>query len=202
MGAVAIRRIGSSDSAATFYVKGSFVLDVIFGTAFAGDMDVFYKGTRPTRDELEQWIAASNFRPPRKGFDIVGVERLDDASGAGYPRLNFERWHIRENGRLYTLQDTDVPTGNLLGPRYVTTVVALDIATASKTRAQFVPGAQPLDANLEGLEYARKCGEKINRHSSLYDYDVDTWLQSESARVSKMLADEGGDLEDDPDHPS
>lgn len=194
-----IKRAGASHSSpACFYVKGSYVLDHVFGTNFANDIDVFYLGSasKPATNEVTSWLM-QNGLPPARTVDATKVDSLDDCSGGGPTFFNFERWHIRQDGKLYTLEDTREERDEvdaLWGPKYKTRLVELSAEDARAQRAERISTLACLGYTESDLAYVIKVIGKMERHPQLLNETIMSELRDHVAAARKAIAD--GDVDE------
>src|ERR1700732_505788 len=99
-----------SGAPSKWYIKGSYVLDVVFAprlgnVAHAADVDVFYlrTGAPPTKTDVQSVLQKAGLPPPPgRGIDgPIVVDALGRLGGGGEPFFNIDLWHIREDGALY-----------------------------------------------------------------------------------------------------
>jgi hypothetical protein len=189
-----VKRVNASNlSPASFYVKGSYVLDCVFGTNFANDIDVFYLGSasKPATNEVTSWLE-QNGLPPAKTVDATKVDRLDDCSGGGPTFFTFERWHIRQDGKLYTLEDTGEKRDEvdaLWGPKYKTLLVELSLEDARSQRVEWIPTLACLGQTESDIAYVIKVISKMERHSQLLNKAIVSELRDHVAAARKAIAD-------------
>lgn len=156
-----------------FYIKGSYVLDVIFDREAAQDIDFFYDEAcqRLSATEARDWLRQRNL-PQHANIDGPHpIDDIDDCSGGGYPEFNIDRWHIRDDGNIYTLEDTEeeLEYGGLCGrPLHKTRPVRLDLEWAKKTplKVLFDPYAP---AGEDGIKRVEKAIRKMKDHPQLLD---------------------------------
>lgn len=154
-----------------FYIKGSYVLDVIFGRSKAQDVDVFYDKScqRPTASAARNWLQENGF-PQHANIDgPIPVDNIDDCSGGGFPEFNIDRWHIRNDGTLYTLEDTDerAEHGGLFGRSpYKTRVVPLDLELARRTPLTVLFPPYRVYGE-DGIKRIEKAIRKMSEHPEL-----------------------------------
>lgn len=156
-----------------FYIKGSYVLDVVFGRSAAQDIDFFYDNSRQslTAAEARSWLEKHNL-PQHAPIDgPIPVDTVDDCSGGGFPEFNIDRWHIREDGNLYTLEDTEESEeyGGLFGRSlYKTKVMRLHLASAQSTSLTVLfPPYYPSEA--DGINRVQKAIRKMSDHPELFN---------------------------------
>lgn len=184
------RRAGAQTTPAPrFYIKGSYVLDVIFGRSAAQDIDVFYDNSRQrlTATEAQRWLEKHNL-PQHAGIDgPVPIDNTDDCSGGGYPEFNIDRWHIRDDGKLYTLEDTEEEAefGGLFGRSlYKTRVVPLDLASAKQTVLRvLLPPYCP--SGEDGIKRIAKAIRKMSDHPELLDDALKQELEANLEALKK-----------------
>lgn len=151
-----IRRAGARRRP-QFYVKGSYVLDRVFGTDYANDVDVFWLdvGQRPTNARISRWMELCGFTP--KPIQLARVTNLFACDGGGAPIFNFDLWRIEMDGDTYEMD-----------PR---TRVATKIRAAPATPLRFLPDHSPfaLTPSVETNAVLDKALAKMARHPSLFD---------------------------------
>lgn len=190
-----------------FYIKGSFVLDVIFDRCCAKDIDFFYDSScQPlTQPVARDWLKKLGF-PHNKPLDLTPVDNIEDASGGGFPEFNIDRWHIRHDGKLYTLEETATPheDGGLGGrPLNKTKPVELQKSQAKQERLQILPPGHYHPSGDAGLERVKKALRKMSDHRELLNEELrsmleamrDTLARGEEINAPADSDDGGDDLE-------
>lgn len=132
------RRMGGSKQPPRFYIKGSYVLDIVFSRKTANDIDVFYDESceRPTKDYVRAWLNSHGLPESAPIDGPIPVQGFDDCSGGGFPEFNIDRWHIRDDGHVYTLTDTSEPNDLLpIGGR-PTNKTRVDVLNLDQARVQ------------------------------------------------------------------
>lgn len=110
-------------------MKGSYVLDFVLKATHAKDVDVFYMGDRPAKEDLCQWLQRRGLPPPPSiqreqfvgggrtiqdpCFDVHHVDSLTTPDGGGEMTFNVDCWHIPMSG---ILQVFDPATGTSRSP--------------------------------------------------------------------------------------
>lgn len=106
----AIKTVSAQSGAPpAWYIKGSYVLDVVFrerlgSVQHAADADVFYLRTaaRPGKADVEAVLDLHGL-PPLPNGKLDGplpVDNLTSLDAGGTPTFNIDLWHIRETGAL------------------------------------------------------------------------------------------------------
>lgn len=171
----------TSSPGATWYVKGSYVLDVLFETAFAMDVDVFYDSARgqPSRDQIRSWMRAANLPQTKAEPDIVATYDMDACNGGGEPVLNIDQWHVRMDGVIYTLEATTIETDELertmnrLPPTKMRPV-PLERHFATGMQIEVLPWVSEDDLDAERIV---KTLAKMVRHPSLRNASLERVLE-------------------------
>lgn len=183
------RRSGKTPTPANWYVKGSYVLDLVFSTSHAKDVDVFFTGDRPAKGDILTWLQGLGLPDPpfvereqfmdgetriQKDpcFDIHPVNSLARPDGGGEMVFNVDCWHIPMSGQIHIFDPatgTSAPSNQWQTPG---TLVLLDPARD----VQAEPG-------LKGLL-------KMLLYSSLRDDAVREKLAADAA--SDLAARPGG----------
>ncbi len=91
------------DNAPQWFIKGSYVLDVIFDRRCAGDVDVFYNRemSAPTPLDIEAWLEERGWWQANP--DISAGDFAERGGGA-QDRFNIDLLHINMDGRLGIMQ--------------------------------------------------------------------------------------------------
>lgn len=173
-----------------FYVKGSYVLDVVFGGSHARDIDVFYERTceRPNRDAVVQWTVDMGL-PSAPTPDITPTDTLDDCSGGGFPQFNIDRWHIRQDGQLYTLVETTEESDLLpVGGRsaFKTKVVPLGLDEARKLKLEILVDLGALLGE-EGIARIDKVLAKAAKYPQLENKTLRAQLEQRRGEIEVEL---------------
>lgn len=87
-----------------FYVKGSYVLDRIFGTNFANDLDIHWLSTggSPTATSVRAWLDRCAL-PDHATIHVDRVTDLFACDGGGPPVFNIDLWQIEMDGYIYEM---------------------------------------------------------------------------------------------------
>jgi len=96
-----VARIGANRYPA-WYVKGSYLLDVLFHVNFATEIDIFWLSAlgEPTEEEVRRWLKAHNFHAVQS-IDRTRVKDFLSSDGGGEPQFNIDFWQIHMDGNLY-----------------------------------------------------------------------------------------------------
>lgn len=171
-----------------FYVKGSYVLDLVFARNCAHDIDVFHlRGHQPTRDEILRWIQEHKLPPAPNGIvEPTPVDDVDACDGGGHPVFNVDRWHIRDDGNLYTLRETSEPRDALDviwgAPIHRTLPVLLRPDDARAIKIEIIRPLSELPNEPESVILLKKALRKVREHSELHDPDVVAQVNEEVRR--------------------
>jgi hypothetical protein len=153
-----------------FYVKGSFVLDRLFGTNHANDIDIFWldSGGQPTTHGIREWMQRCGFND--KPIQLAKVTDLFACDGGGDPIFNIDMWRIEMDGCTYEMDPT-TKAMTKLGPKPSTTLA-------------FISNLPPfaLMACAATNTVLDKALAKMNRHSSLFDTTVERQILNLRAR--------------------
>lgn len=198
-----VRRSDETRPVARFYIKGSWVLDRVFSTNFAQDVDIFYdnSGRFPTIAEIAAWLTSKGF-PTTHPVDATPVRAstFDDCDGGGFPVLSFERWHFRDDGNLYTLIDTTEPRdgGGLFGnPLFLTRVCPLAIANALVEPVTLVGEIDDISIDSAGLKHVSKLLQKLGRHSMSRGATLVAALEERRDQIRDALFESEGSDDDE-----
>lgn len=86
-----------------WFIKGSYVLDIIFDQQCAQDVDVFYnnQGQPPTKAHIKTFLQGKSWWIP-SSIDIIPIKPSDfeTRDGGGNKRLNVDTLHINDDGNL------------------------------------------------------------------------------------------------------
>lgn len=167
---------------AKWYIKGSFVLDYVFNRSCARDIDVFFDRSceKPSKEEISLLLDKIQIKT-KKPFDIHGVDDFDACDGGSPPVVNIERWHIRNDGCLYTIKETNIPrtecSGKIPGiqgvPLYETKIEKITKDWAASQKLELLScSSLPYEAS-----YLSKLLEKMKNHPELNSDDVRTQVQ-------------------------
>ncbi len=185
--------------ASRFYVKGSYVLDVVFGRNAAADVDVFYDRSceQPTEQDIKSWLASKQLPLPA-AIDRSAVDSIDDCSGGGFPIFNIDRWHIRMDGELYTLEETSEPSGVL--PLFGQTAfkmkpIRLRLEDARKQKLLEIASLDDLQRAPDELKYLRKLLKKLTTHPELDEPGVRSRLEAFAGALELELLTGLGDVD-------
>lgn len=86
-----------------FYAKGSYVLDVLFGTKHASDIDICWADTggQPEKARISRWMELCGFEA--RPIQLVRVTDFFACDGGGPPIFNIDLWRIEMDGAVYEM---------------------------------------------------------------------------------------------------
>ncbi len=153
-----------------FYVKGSYVLDVLFGTNYANDIDICWldSGGQPTNARVAAWMRLC--RLPWKPIQLVRVRDFFACDGGGAPVFNIDLWRIEMDGCAYDMNPA--------------THGAIKMPAPPQTRLGFLPSPPPfaLTPSAQTNAMLDKARAKMARHPSLFDQTTETEILRLKAR--------------------
>lgn len=153
-----------------YYIKGSYVLDVLFGTTHANDIDICWldTGGQPTNARVADWMRLCGLLA--KPIQLVRVTDLFACDGGGAPIFNIDLWRIEMDGCVYEMDPA--------------THMATKIPAAPKARLGFLPNPPPfaLTPSAETNAMLDKALAKMARHPSLFEQATETEILRLKAR--------------------
>lgn len=171
----------------SLYVKGSYVLDVVFGRDCARDIDVFHPrdGLPPTDAAIRKWQATNKFPGQKKPISKTPVDELEKCNGGGSPFLNVDQWHLCDGGKLWTLEYTRKRVKDLEslwngGATRATRRVRLELAKARKAQMIEVLDLDTVTQDQQGQEYLGKALDKMRLYPALHNAQL-------QKRIGKLL---------------
>jgi hypothetical protein len=178
-----------------FFVKGSYVLDVVFARTKARDIDIYFSRShrQPSSAEVLAWAQQHSFPTPRT-VDFTPSDDIDDCSGGGPSVFNVDLWHLREDGALYVLEETSQPRQDLAGlwglPAVHWRRAPLSRRQARATRMHALQSLTTIARDREGLDYVSKALRKMRDHPELWEDELEKQLVEFEDRLHQELSDE------------
>ncbi|AGP39483.1 hypothetical protein [Sorangium cellulosum] len=152
-----------------FYVKGSYVLDRIFGTDHANDIDICWLDVRgkPEDQRVREWCDLCGF--PRKTVQPIKIADFFACDGGGSPIFNIDLWRLEMDGCAYEMDPS--------------THAAKRITNLPQSSLELLPNPGPfaLSPSPELNAVLSKALMKMQRHPSLYN-------QSTEQEIKRLMA--------------
>ncbi|HSC86356.1 MAG TPA: hypothetical protein VLC09_03770 [Polyangiaceae bacterium] len=178
-----VRRPGLDlDQPSPWFIKGSYVLMVLFDRGTASDVDVFYlRGGRLDQAEVEALLREQGW--PTRGIDPTPVnqEDFDQRAGGGETRFNIDLWHIGQDGQFYRRDE------------HSNTLIPLNHGEAIGEQLRLLDGQHvPSAYTEEDRLYLEKVLRKMDEHPSLNSPTIRETVEYELAVVDDPPDQEPG----------
>lgn len=169
------------DEAPSWFIKGSYVLDVLYGRKVAGDIDVFYdrRHRRPTREEVVAWLQGHGWWVPNL-VEIVGVSAEDFSTrdGGGEKRFNTDNVSISMDGTFQIIE----ASGNPRTASRETVLEYLNCGLSLLDGWDLPLPDPPGSPGAGGTEYLEKIKKKLTAHGELENVKL---LRAVEARLTE-----------------
>ncbi len=85
-----------------WYIKGSYVLDILYKVKKARDIDVFWLSShgKPEQNDIKNWLKAHNFHHDLS-IQFSYVDDFIKSNGGGPPKINLDYLQLHMDGKVY-----------------------------------------------------------------------------------------------------